>query len=528
ENEQQQARLAGDTSMQASFARADEIRGALNRIQTLEQTRGAAPGPMTEDAVSQAVQEIAGQYGLSQEDSRNLTTVRKALEAQLLEETDRISAAGYDYVRMTEYQKRLDRAAEAEQQQRQTAAWAGEHPVLASLASVGASALQAIDIPRLIATGGGSEEDLRTYTPADPNAAIISSFVTGVRDTVSKKIADNTDWELFGQNMASFLYNTGMSIGDSASQVALLGPWATYLMGASAASQQAVNVLERGGSNSQAFWGGLAAGAAEAVFEKFSIEKLLEAKTINSVKALLRATAQQAGTEASEEMLTEIANILSDTAIMGESSDFEQLVTQYQLVGLDEDEARKQAYLDSVAQVVWAGAGGALSGIAMGGATSGVDLAGRNIRQGIQDYQAGPADNAYDVMREKGMFSPEAREAVQAADRRRGVTEAVDRAAWMTDRWNRKARRDYLRNRGSAQVEQELPTVSQQAQGPQITQAEPAGTQNAAQEGAAQELDGFTAREAENLLASAKNKVVGFGTTIRDFVRNAVNSRSSN
>ena len=230
ENEQQRARLAEDASMQASFARADEIRGALNRIQTLEQTRAAAPGPVTEDAVNQAVREIAGQYGLSREDSRNLTTVRKALEAQLLEETDRISAAGYDYERMTEYQKRQERAAEAERQRQQTEAWADEHPVLASLASVGASALQAVDIPRLIATGGGSEDDLRTYTPADPNAAIISNFVTGVRDTVSKKIADNTDWELFGQNVASFLYNTGMSIGDSASQVALLGPWATYLM----------------------------------------------------------------------------------------------------------------------------------------------------------------------------------------------------------------------------------------------------------------------------------------------------------
>ena len=528
ENEQQQAQLAGDTSMQASFARADEIRGALNRIQSLEQTRGAAPGPMTEEAVSQAVREIAGQYGLSQEDSRDLTTVRKALEAQLLEETDRISAAGYDYERMTEYQRRLDRAAEAERQQRQTAAWAGEHPVLASLASVGASALQAIDIPRLIATGSGSEDDLRTYTPADPNAAIISNFVTGVRDTVSKKIEESTDWDLFGQNMASFLYNTGMSIGDSASQVALLGPWATYLMGAGAASQQAVNVLERGGSNSQAFWGGLAAGAAEAVFEKFSIDKLLEAKTINSVKDLLRATAQQAGTEASEEMLTEIANILSDTAIMGESSDFEQLVTQYQLVGLDEDEARKQAYLDSVAQVVWAGVGGALSGMAMGGATSGVDLAGRNIRQGIRDYQTSPIDDAYAVMQKDGMFSPYARAAAQEADRRRGVTEAVDRAAWMIDPWNRRSRRDYLKNRGSAQSEQELPTVSQQTQSPQIMRAAPADTQNTAQEGAAQELDGFTAREAENLLASAKNKVVGFGTTIRDFVRNAVNSRSNN
>ena len=464
ENEQQRARLAEDASMQASFARADEIRGALNRIQTLEQTRAAAPGPVTEDAVNQAVREIAGQYGLSREDSRNLTTVRKALEAQLLEETDRISAAGYDYERMTEYQKRQERAAEAERQRQQTEAWADEHPVLASLASVGASALQAVDIPRLIATGGGSEDDLRTYTPADPNAAIISNFVTGVRDTVSKKIVDNTDWELFGQNVASFLYNTGMSIGDSASQVALLGPWATYLMGASAASQQAVNVLERGGSNSQAFWGGLAAGAAEAVFERFSIEKLLEAKTINSVKDLLRATAQQAGTEASEEMLTEIANILSDTAIMGESSDFEQLVTQYQLMGMDEDEARKQAYLDSVAQVVWAGVGGALSGMAMGGGLGGVDLAGRNIRQRQQQTTSRAIDAAYDTMQREGLFSPAARQATEQAQQRIDAADRREARAYNNNYMGR-PQRQASRDSQAQQDEQG------QAQGPQNTQA---------------------------------------------------------
>lgn len=464
ENEQQRARLAEDASMQASFARADEIRGALNRIQTLEQTRAAAPGPVTEDAVNQAVREIAGQYGLSREDSRNLTTVRKALEAQLLEETDRISTAGYDYERMTEYQKRQERAAEAERQRQQTEAWADEHPVLASLASVGASALQAVDIPRLIATGGGSEDDLRTYTPADPNAAIISNFVTGVRDTVSKKIADNTDWELFGQNVASFLYNTGMSIGDSASQVALLGPWATYLMGASAASQQAVNVLERGGSNSQAFWGGLAAGAAEAVFERFSIEKLLEAKTINSVKDLLRATARQAGTEASEEMLTEIANILSDTAIMGESSDFEQLVAQYQLMGMDEDEARKQAYLDSVAQVVWAGVGGALSGAAMGGGLGGVDLAGRNIRQRQQQTTSRAIDAAYDTMQREGLFSPAARQATEQAQQRIDAADRREARAYNNNYMGR-PQRQASRDSQAQQDEQG------QAQGPQNTQA---------------------------------------------------------
>ena len=464
ENEQQRARLAQDASMQATFARADGIRDTLNRIQTLEQTRAAAPGPVTEDAVNQAVQEIAGQYGLSREDSRNLTTVRKALEAQLLEETDRISAAGYDYERMTEYQKRQERAAEAERQRQQTEAWADEHPVLASLASVGASALQAVDIPRLIATGGGSEDDLRTYTPADPNAAIISNFVTGVRDTVSKKIVDNTDWELFGQNVASFLYNTGMSIGDSASQVALLGPWATYLMGASAASQQAVNVLERGGSNSQAFWGGLAAGAAEAVFERFSIEKLLEAKTINSVKDLLRATARQAGTEASEEMLTEIANILSDTAIMGESSDFEQLVAQYQLMGMDEDEARKQAYLDSVAQVVWAGVGGALSGAAMGGGLGGVDLAGRNIRQRQQQTTSRAIDAAYDTMQREGLFSPAARQATEQAQQRIDAADRREARAYNNNYMGR-PQRQASRDSQAQQDEQG------QAQGPQNTQA---------------------------------------------------------
>ena len=427
ENERQQARLAGDTAMQASFARADEIRAALNRIQSLEQTRAAAPGPMTEDAVSQALQEIVGQYGLSQEDGRDLTTARKALEAQLLDETDRLSAAGYDYERMTEYQRRQQTAAEAEQQRQQTAAWAEEHPVLASIASVAAAPLQAIDIPRLIASGGGNEDDLRTYTPADPNSALVTGFVTTVRDTVSKQIEENTDWDLFGQNVASFLYNTGLSVGDSALQVGLLGPWATYLMGASAASQQAVNVLERGGSNTQAFWGGLAAGAAEAVFEKFSVDRLLRARSVNSVKDLLRETAKQAGTEASEEMLTEVANILSDTAIMGESSDFEQLVTQYQLMGMGEDEARKQAYLDSLSQVVWAGVGGALSGAAMGGGLGGVDLAGRAVQQRQQQTTSRAIDDAYATMQREGLFSPAARQAAGQAQQR--IDEADRREA---------------------------------------------------------------------------------------------------
>ena len=109
------------------------------------------------------------------------------------------------------------------------------------------------------------------------------------------------------------------------------------------------------------------------------------------MKDLLRETAKQAGTEASEEMLTEISNILTDTAIMGETSNFQQMVDQYRMQGLDDDDAKRQAVMDSIAQVLWAGAGGALSGAAMGGATRGMNLAGRRSSSGSSAPRAGPS-----------------------------------------------------------------------------------------------------------------------------------------
>ena len=173
------------------------------------------------------------------------------------------------------------------------------------------------------------------------------------------------------------------------------------------------------------------------------MDRLLSAKSINSMKDLLRETAKQAGTEASEEMLTEISNILTDTAIMGETSNFQQAVDQYRMQGLDDDDAKRQAVMDSIAQVLWAGAGGALSGAAMGGATRGMNLAARN-----------------------------------AQDRRNAAGKQTA---------------------AGAQAQQ---GAQGQAQSPQITQAAPAGTQNAAREGAAQAAEANLA-ELERSAAAA-------------------------
>lgn len=95
--------------------------------------------------------------------------------------------------------------------------------------------------------------------------------------------------------------------------------------------------------------------AAEALFEKVSIDRLLSVHSVSSMKDLLKETVKQAGVEASEEMLTEISNILTDAAIMGDKSNFAELVEQYEMQGLSEDEAKRQALLDSIGQVAWAG-----------------------------------------------------------------------------------------------------------------------------------------------------------------------------
>ena len=181
-----------------------------------------------------------------------------------------------------------------------------------------------------------------------------------------RKSEDKT--EETGGSIYEQLYASGVrSMGDA------------YFMGGSAAANQAKNVIERGGSNAQALWSGLAAGAAEAFFEKFSVDQLLKPKTVNNWKSLLAETAKQAGVEASEEMFTEVANILSDAAIMGDSSDFFTSVAGYMAQGMSEEKAKQKAFLDCIGQVAWAGAGGALSGGVMGGTVGALNYAGGQL-----------------------------------------------------------------------------------------------------------------------------------------------------
>ena len=413
ENEDARESLAADAASEETFWNVEAIQEDMNKVTAVMSYAFNKSGDAAQ--AEEYKQYLMEKYGLDQKaidqyaisgaggayvpgtdggKYNNIYELYQQLEQQRAQMVGQLEEAGFNYGRMEQYAQMLKDAEEYAGKQAEWEAYAKEHPILSSIDTVLVSPFQGVDYLKTMVGGIGSSDmgDLESYVPMNVYNMDATNYVSTVRSTVSKSIEESTDWELFGQNVASFLYQTGMSVADSATQVAAFGSAAAFFMGASAASNQAKNVIERGGTNSQAFWGGLAAGAAEVIFEKISIDQLLKPKTVAGMKDLLREMVKQAGVEASEEMLTEISNILTDVAIMGENSDFENLVTQYMLQGMSEEEAKKQAVLDCIGQVAWAGAGGALSGAAMGGTVNAVNYAQnaattRSVRNLGQQFQ---------------------------------------------------------------------------------------------------------------------------------------------
>lgn len=290
------------------------------------------------------------------------------LEARLNDLSSQLSEGGYNYKQMANYEQTLLDAAEYAVKKAEQEQYAKEHPLFASIASVVASPFQGIDYANTMMRGIGTSDvdSPETYIPMNVYNMDITNYVNTLRQTVAGDIEE--DWGKWGK-VGSFLYNTGMSIADSAVQVAALGKASILFMGASAASNQAREVIQNGGTNEQAFWSGLAAGAAEALFEKFSVENLLDPnKSLKQFKSFLKETAKQAGIEGSEELFTELANILSNAAIMGNNSNFAKAVENYMTTEhMTEAEAKKKAYLDLVGQAGLSTLAGVLSGGVMGG-----------------------------------------------------------------------------------------------------------------------------------------------------------------
>lgn len=262
-------------------------------------------------------------------------------------------------------------ANEAAEMAQQVAQEAKEHPWLSSAMSVGTNMMAgagALDIAAQNALSGtdpftGEKMAVDRYT----KSMVPSTVTNTIRGSVSEDMS----------GIGSFLYNTGMSMADSLATLAVGGATglhgaADVILGGAAASQAITDAYDRGASDSQAMSVGLLYGTAEALFEHISLGKLRTFHTSaaagkKTAKTLVKDMLKQSFVEGSEEVCTDIANVISDAIVMADKSEINQTIAAYQADGMSEDEATRRAWLDWLGQTAQDFAGGMISGGVMTG-----------------------------------------------------------------------------------------------------------------------------------------------------------------
>ena len=276
----------------------------------------------------------------------------------------------------------------------------------------GAAAATALSVPETLASGIGvidvavqNYENRGTDRPADykRTAMLPYAMAKAGRSTISNKLEQNTDAEIFGQNVAAGAYNIGTSMlaSTAVAGLAALGVpplAATSLLGGAAATSAMVDAKDRGVSDEQAVLTGLAAGVAESLFEEVSLEKLLKLKPAvgtlgQRVRTTIKNVGLQAATEGSEEFFTTLANTMTDNLINGGLSEFQQNLRGYMEQGMSEEQARRRAYLDLAGQLALDFGGGAIAGGLMAGGQTAIQTGQRNaaIAQEYGDIARGAA-----------------------------------------------------------------------------------------------------------------------------------------
>lgn len=173
--------------------------------------------------------------------------------------------------------------------------------------------------------------------------------------------------EVYDSNVPGFLYQTGMSMLDSAATMPVsiaTGGAGTVLLGMSAANSSMQEAKAKGATDSEAISLGLITGAVEVLTEKYSIDSLFKLKDVNSAKDMVGNVIKQAIPEASEEAISEIADTVAETIILGDKSEFKQQMAAYREQGMSENEAFAKAVGNVAVNVGVSALGGALSGAA--------------------------------------------------------------------------------------------------------------------------------------------------------------------
>lgn len=231
------------------------------------------------------------------------------------------------------------------------------------------------------------------YIPTDTNSPAFrgAHMVRETSSGVTERAYDAAGGGAAGE-IASLAAGTGLSIANNLTKLPLGGSRALFAMGLSAGGQTTLNVLERGGTEEQALLLGTAAGAIEAMTEKLPLDNLFKiAKEAGEagLKATVKALLKQGTTEATEEMISELSNTILDIEVMRDKSEYQSYIASLMQDGMTREEAEKEALFQFFGMnILKAGAGGFLSGLAMGGGATAVS----KVSTAIESRNAGAAE----------------------------------------------------------------------------------------------------------------------------------------
>lgn len=265
--------------------------------------------------------------------------------------------------------------------------WAAKHPLaglgmyaVTSYIGGGEGAVNMLDAARREAMGQGK------IGANEINAApLAQAYRTGASEGIRRYIAnsnenlprvirtvgniDSNDGVYSSSEQAlDFLTGVGADAASSSLNMAMGGNLSTYLMGTNAANQSLYDTAnDEKTTSGQALALAAANGIAEAFFEHFSVENAgavqrMFRRNPVSIKDFAKTLVVSAGVEGSEEMNTEIANILSDIFIRGENSESGRMYANAVRNGADPNAAAAEVLRSNLYQIGMAGLGGALSG----------------------------------------------------------------------------------------------------------------------------------------------------------------------
>lgn len=318
------------------------------------------------------IQSNASLLGLDNSERREMTDDEIAtfnyLYAQDTANGDAEHKNAYAYIDYLTSDLNYRQRAKAEEE---WAAYAKEHPV-------GSSAFSVLESPLKGLSYLGQAADYLSDGEIDQNAGYnkFSYINSAIRDEVNTIVEDN--WGGVG----SFAYQTGMSMGDFLLNTAITGgnqALSLAIMGTGAAADATISAKDRGLSDNQAFALGTIAGAAEIITEKVSLDALLDktALTKSAMGYFLKNTLA----EGSEEVGSDIINLVADVLISKDKSEWQTSIDAYEAEGMTEKEAFWRAVLDQAENMGLDFLGGAVSGGVMSGA-------GIAINAGLNEYGA--------------------------------------------------------------------------------------------------------------------------------------------